>query len=252
VHLFVQSSISDILKDLYVFKNMKIHFVSFGNSSFEPTLERLRKQAEDSKFFDYIHCYKEKDLDDDFVKTHGNFIKNNKRGYGYWIWKPQVVLQTFRKMNGGDMLVYADGGCSIKVQNKPLYDDWVEKCKIDGSVNFRLLYTEKHWCKMDLADRMNATKDMLDSGQFMATVFFLIKNDKNVKLVEKWLEIASDYHMIDDSPSQIRNDISFKEHRHDQSIFSLLRKIADFQGTLDYPDNHQDISPIAGSRIRRC
>ena len=36
--------------------------------------------------------------------------------------------------------------------------------------------------------------------------------------------IATNYHFIDDSPSILKNDNSFSEHRHDQSIFSLLIK----------------------------
>lgn len=36
-------------------------------------------------------------------------------------------------------------------------------------------------------------------------------------------------HLVDDSPSLLPNAHGFKEHRHDQSIFSLLMHIYDQQ-----------------------
>jgi hypothetical protein len=66
--------------------------------------------------------------------------------------------------------------------------------------------------------------DQIDSGQLWAGAFVIRKTDENVKLIEKWLEIASLYWTIDDSPSTEPNYPGFREHRHDQSIFSLLAK----------------------------
>jgi hypothetical protein len=48
--------------------------------------------------------------------------------------------------------------------------------------------------------------------------------DKTRDLVNKWYEIACDYHIIDDSPSIVPNMECFRDHRHDQAIFSLLTK----------------------------
>jgi hypothetical protein len=42
--------------------------------------------------------------------------------------------------------------------------------------------------------------------------------------VYKWYEVGTNYHLIDDSPSKLPNDSRFEEHRHDQSIFSILRR----------------------------
>ena len=58
----------------------------------------------------------------------------------------------------------------------------------------------------------------------IATIFIIKKCPHSVELVEKWYDIMSNhYHLIDDSPSFLPNDHSFVEHRHDQSVFSLLR-----------------------------
>ena len=44
-----------------------------------------------------------------------------------------------------------------------------------------------------------------------------------VRIMQK--SICNNYHVIDDSPSIRKNIPGFKEHRHDQSIFSALTKI---------------------------
>jgi hypothetical protein len=51
---------------------------------------------------------------------------------------------------------------------------------------------------------------------------FLYLNSK--ELVSEWYTLSCDYHNIDDTPSILPNLENFKEHRHDQSIFSLLTK----------------------------
>jgi hypothetical protein len=63
-----------------------------------------------------------------------------------------------------------------------------------------------------------------DIQQIMATAFIFKKTPNNIDFFNKWFEtsIVDNYHLIDDSPSIIKNDKSFKEHRHDQSIFSIL------------------------------
>lgn len=56
-------------------------------------------------------------------------------------------------------------------------------------------------------------------------MIILKKYNKTVFLFNELYNIISNnYNLIDDSPSILNNDISFIENRHDQSVFSLLRK----------------------------
>jgi hypothetical protein len=61
-----------------------------------------------------------------------------------------------------------------------------------------------------------------DQRQGGANLFLVCKETR--LLVNEWYEISSYYHNIDDSASVMRNFNCFIEHRHDQSIFSLLTK----------------------------
>ena len=78
---------------------------------------------------------------------------------------------------------------------------------------------------MDLFEYLDMRNEKeLNAPQLFATTFTLRKCDHSVNIVKKWYETSCIYHNIDDTPSIQPNDPSFIDHRHDQSIFSLLRK----------------------------
>jgi hypothetical protein len=206
-----------------------IHFCTFADSSNSLTLQRIRNEA--LSVFEHVHTYNENDLSIDFLKEHNNFIQKNKRGYGYWIWKPQVIIQTLEKMKEGDILVYSDAGCSINKQNMHKLKEYVKVVNIHELVGFNNGANESSWCKMDLLILLNRKPET----QVVATSFIAKKSTETVEFFKKWLHICSveNYRYLDDSKSIEPNSPDFKEHRHDQSIFSLLFK--NFKGyELDY------------------
>jgi hypothetical protein len=78
---------------------------------------------------------------------------------------------------------------------------------------------------MDLILKLDMLNDKyLNTHQRLAASNMFLICDKTRDFVNKWYEIACDYHNIDDSPSINKNLHCFREHRHDQSIFSLLTK----------------------------
>ena len=75
---------------------MKITFISFGTTDkYKNSILRIKKEAVNMNVFDNIKVFTEKSFDSDFLHKHGEFINNNKRGYGYWIWKSYFVKKTF-------------------------------------------------------------------------------------------------------------------------------------------------------------
>jgi hypothetical protein len=94
------------------------------------------------------------------------------------------------------------------------------------------------------------TYEHLNSIQLMATSFILKKCDHTMKLVNEWYKYSSIYHLIDDSESNLKNDDMFCEHRHDQSIFSLIRKKYGTEIMVNEVDGYNDFSPIKAKRIK--
>ena len=127
-------------------------------------------------------------------------------------------------MNDGDKLLWLDSGCEIDIKKKEKIQEYLKYIETDyiiGSNNT----IEREYCKIDLILKL----DMLDPKhletlQHQATAILFLVCDKTRELVNHWYELSCDYHLIDDSPDINDQLMYYKEHRHDQSIFSLLTK----------------------------
>ena len=211
------------------------YFITFGSGgqNYYDAVNRLVNQAQNLNYFDKIIGYTDNDLkkDDEFWNKHSNFIENNKRGYGYWLWKPYIIKKTMENMEDGDILLYSDCGCEIDINKNTK----IIKLLNEFQINNDLILTstgciEKKWNKMDLIVKLNMLDDKyLNSSQYQASVVLYSINEKTRNFINEWYELACDYHNINDSPSIIKNSDIFREHRHDQSIFSLLLKKSDLK-----------------------
>jgi hypothetical protein len=48
------------------------------------------------------------------------------------------------------------------------------------------------------------------------------KTDFSLQVIKEWLESCCYYNNISDNPSDIKNSPEFIEHRHDQSLLSII------------------------------
>ena len=204
-------------------------FITFGagGENYVQAGERLTNQANELNIFDKTILYTDEYLknDKEFWYKHSTFIENNKRGYGYWLWKPYIIKKRMEQMNDGDILLYADCGCEIDIKKKEELLNDIELVKKDYIMGSLTAYDEKQWNKMDLILKLNMNDDKyVNTTQHQASTILFLVCDKTRNLVNEWYELCCDYHLIDDSPSIFPNVDVFTEHRHDQSVFSLLTK----------------------------
>lgn len=233
---------------------MRKFFITFGNEKFAHSRERLKSEVEAIGLFDHIIAYTEADLmaDTEFWEEHGEFIINSGRGYGFWLWKSYLTKKTLEIMENGDILCYADAGCSINIPGLVRFYEYFEMLKSYpcGNISFQLDHIERKWIKGDLAQALGAGEH-IHSRQILGGVFLLIKNSHTIQLVNEWYRFSSIHNLIDDSPSKYPNHPGFIENRHDQAIFSILRKK---YGTIlleDEVDFKEPQYPIWASRIRK-
>lgn len=208
---------------------MTIKFITFGGGkSYIDAANRLIKQAERFRLFDSCTAFTDADLKNNtsFWDAHGEFIEANTRGYGYWIWKPWLIKNEMAKLDTGDILVYLDSGCELIQTQVFEFKKCIRAARTDSIVgDYYLNNIENQWTKMDLLDVMGCTDPQYtNSPQRTATGLIFLITDEVKDLIDQWCALSSNYHLIDDSPSVNRELPMFKEHRHDQSIFSLLSK----------------------------
>jgi hypothetical protein len=207
---------------------MTINFVTFGShKNYVDAGKRLIKQAKNLKIFKETILYTANNLKNDksFWEKHKDFIENNKRGYGYWLWKPYIILKTMNRMKDNDILLYLDCGCEINCQERNYFLKCIEKVKKDKIIGTKMRHIEKDWNKMDLITKLNMNEDIyINTPQRQAGVVLYLVCKETRELVNEWYNLGCEYNNINDSPSVIPNLSGFREHRHDQSIFSLLSK----------------------------
>jgi hypothetical protein len=239
-------------------KGRKNWLVTFGNERFSDSLIRINKEAEKFGLFHRIKTYNQVDLmKSELWEKHSNFITTSKKGYGYYIWKPYFVKHTLGRMNDNDILVWVDAGCTIHPAGKHRFLQYMDMVRrsMFGIIAFELNDThlvEKTWTKMDTVEHFKMYHPrILETKQIMATVFMIRKCEQSMKLVDEWYQSTDHLFLYNDDPSKVPNDPSFKEHRSDQSVFSLLVKKygADIIPDETYPP--REGFPLLATRIRK-
>ena len=218
-------------------REFKIIALSFADENFKRTQDRYSEQMMRSGIFDKVITYSPSDFDSQFLEKNGDFIRRNKKGYGCWIWKPYFIRRTFEDIQHGDVVVYGDSGNELSGNNNLFLDKIMQvknlsHLKLFASKNSWIL----RWTKSDLLLKNfplylpYLLKRMVEPGRLI-----IEKNYETIEFVNEWESLCNVHHLIDDSPSKIPNNPFFIEHRHDQSIFSLL--FHKYRGTLTNFDN---------------
>ena len=226
---------------------MKRTFITFADSRMKQALARICRQAAEMEFFDEIKAYTEKELEDDFRKNNVSLLRPGVRGYGYWKWKPYLIRRELQTMQEGDQLYYIDAGCHWNPAGRPRLLEYAEALELNplGIAAFELGRgcSERVYTKMDVLVHMGVENDadLLGRGQICGGHVFVSKNARSVAFVDSWYSTTQNTHLIDDSPSVLPNLPEFKEHRHEQSIFSIMCKLpgaAAFSGKETWPSNN--------------
>lgn len=223
-------------------------FVTFcaGSETYYAAGLRLCRQVREGKLFGRIVCYTDQDLRADtlFWEQHGDFITTHPRGFGYWLWKPYVIL---KELNCGDVL-YADSGCEYNPNAQDNLVAAFEKLRHQPLLCAMGYWPIVMWTKQDLLFHFDANQhDVHYATQFQAGVILLRPCPRVLSCIREWFNTCQAYNLIDDSPSIILPEHeAFVEHRHDQAIFNLcLMKHSlyghEFPFAKDMTDHNQAI-----------
>lgn len=223
------------------------HLVSFADGHFARRKQSFRNLAYESGFFDSVSVYDFDSLPETFRTAHGEYMKSNRRGFGFWIWKPIVILEALLGAENCDCVVYLDAGFTINPNGLERFQEYLDIARESRykMLSFQNTHTEAHWTKQDCAQRLgveSSSRHMKTSQ--LGSGFLILQNTKsNLDLLREWSSVATErnYHYSNDAPSDLVNHSKFQEHRHDQSISSLLRKLRGTEIT------HYEVQAYKGS-----
>lgn len=203
---------------------MKKFLISFAHGSHERSQKRLSESAK--KYFDDICEYSMSDVDPAFFMKHQD-IFSSPRGAGYWLWKPYLILKTLQNESVAqeDIVFYCDSGSVFVSNPQPLFD----VCTGIGSfpvLLFGMRHLNKHYCKRDSFVYMECDEEKYyDAYQTNAGFQMYVKGPKSIDFVERYLKYCEDKRIVSDDPNACGKDNleGFVDHRHDQSVLSILR-----------------------------
>ena len=159
----------------------------------------------------------------------GEFYENNKKildcetGDGYWLWKPKILLDSFEKMNYGDVLVYTDSGDLLNLNISDI---------ISFSDNHDYYFTnwggsrwpQKICTKRDCFILMDCDTDIYhETSQIEAGFLILKKTKSTISLLQDYLKYCSIKEIIDNEENIYgKNFEGWQFHRNDQSVLTNL------------------------------
>lgn len=217
---------------------MKKIFVSYGNEPYYKSLDRIKKEVEETGLFDEILIYTDKDLPED-IKN--NILYSYKRGGGYWIWKPWVVLQALKHAQKDDIIVYSDCGNTI-YKHKAWLKYFHMMRKYDALFFYNGGSLEK-WTRNSVFEYFG--KELHKNFYQIISSFFLVTSNAR-DFIQEWYNSMFFHPELVMDVSKERLELEspkFVEHRHDQAVLSGV--------AYTYPDKDKvGILPEKSERLR--
>jgi len=222
----------------------KIILISFATPDLKKSIKRFYSQALESNYYDEVKVITPKNLSDiNKNKIDVYLKKKKKRGYCYWYWKPLIIKETLDKVNDEDIIHYLDIGFHIKKNKHEKFYQYINFLKNNKfsllafqyfpikNYNYKnIIYPEREeykYTKLDLLDYFNVAQDrtITHTPQFSAGNIFFKKSKFSKVFLQNWIDVFEKrFDLVDDTESTKKNFDNFIEHRHDQSIFSILCK----------------------------
>tara|TARA_B100001093_G_scaffold460867_1_gene474966 strand:- start:1094 stop:1939 length:846 start_codon:yes stop_codon:yes gene_type:complete len=216
---------------------------SFASPDLGRSVKRFIKQSNEISLYKDYKIFGWKDLSLNKKKQIKNFFKKgNKRLFGYACWKPEIILNYLNSLPKESILQYSDIGCHLNKNGMQRLKFYLETTNKNNILAFQYkkpefeminknlkyqIYYENEYTKGDLFNyfKLPIDSQIRKSEQVWSGTVFFKNNSITKNFLKEWNDVCCKMNLIDDSPSIEMNSEEFIEHRHDQSIFSILCKI---------------------------
>lgn len=199
-----------------------IYLISFATQEFKYS-QKILKISALRNGVDKVFLFNRKKLEKTVFYIKNKEVLDEKRGAGYWLWKPYYILEILKELKDNDYLIYSDSAIEVKHNIKPLIDIVCKKEMLlfaEGGLHPNSQYT-----KRDCFVLMNCDlKKYWRSNQLLASIQIYKKTKKSIRFLEGLLKFSENPNIITDIPNIAgKNNFSnFIDHRHDQSVLSLF------------------------------
>ena len=195
--------------------------VSFGTKNFGQALVRLRHSARRFGIRD-VRLYGADHPAVRHAAEENPEIMCKPRGAGYWLWKPYIILDAMDRVEPGTVLIYTDAGQRYIADPSPLV---ALAMKQDIVLFHHINFRQSDWTKRDCFVLMGAdAPEYWDARQLDASIQIYRAGAKARNFLLELQSAMRDPHVLSDQLNTcgLPNLEGFRDHRHDQSILTIL------------------------------
>lgn len=145
--------------------------------------------------------------------------KNGKRGFGWYAWKPLLLIDALDRAADGDVVLYIDADTYPVASMQPIYDI---AARSGAFLISSIGHKQATWCKGDCYVAMG--QDVIDAPAGCARFVAIRKGGwKERQFLWEWLTYAVNPTATTFDPSRFSRDPQgFEEHRTEQAIMTNL------------------------------
>jgi len=202
-----------------------LYFLVYNDNTHNNYIDRLLHSVKTYGEEFNIIIYDKNDIDNEFMEKNNSILKCD-RGGGYWLWKPYIINETLKKINYNDIIIYIDSKYYFIENFTKLYVDYMKNNDLlvwKNKPNEQIWYM-KNWCKMGVIHKYNMFDKVFNENaeDCWGGAMVLKKTENTINYIQEWLDMCCVHEDITDAESKIENAEIFIEHRHDQSLLSIL------------------------------
>ena len=186
--------------------------------------KKLKTRINNNKLIDEFIVYNLKDVDANFKNKFLHLLTNKK--YFAWICKVYFINKKLKELDENDVLLWTDSDIDNIYQNGTLQLFNLCNNSEKGIVGFHHnFWLEKYFTKKSVFEYLNVCHESYyETQQAYGGILLVKKNQFTINIIEQWLQFCLNPLLFSDNNNKYNQHKEFIEHKHCQSIFSLLLK----------------------------
>lgn len=199
---------------------MRAELVTFATPHYDAMMRRLAHSAR--PWFDKVNTFTPADLEPEFLAAHAEQMRYS-RGFGFWCWKPHLIRRVVASLPPEGVAMYCDSQCLFVRDPLPL----LRICRKNGGVLVFHQRREKRfnreWTRDCCFEAMNCNEAKYWEGpQLNSAVTVWCNTPLALRTLDEMSRWVTTLDVVGDGLPGEKNHPEFRDHRHDQSIMSLL------------------------------